>query len=78
MTAHLRARFAGLVLPAMLLSACSGYYGTSEEAPLPGERKSVMLLDERIVVDPRVDVVGAALIIRRNAPDQRDHLRRSR
>ncbi|MCB1832556.1 MAG: PQQ-binding-like beta-propeller repeat protein [Geminicoccaceae bacterium] len=61
MTAHLRARLAGLVLPAMLLSACSGYYGTSEEAPLPGERKSVMLLDERIVVDPRVAGVAVTL-----------------
>ncbi|MEZ5826328.1 MAG: PQQ-binding-like beta-propeller repeat protein [Geminicoccaceae bacterium] len=61
MTAHRRIRLAGLLLPAALLAGCSGYYGAGEEAPLEGVRKSVMLLDERIVADPRIAELAVVL-----------------
>ena len=36
------------------LTACSGWYGGDEEAPLPGDRVSVMLHEGRLKADPNV------------------------
>jgi outer membrane protein assembly factor BamB len=36
------------------LTACSGWYGASEEPPLPGERVSVLLRDSKLSADPNI------------------------
>jgi len=58
-----RRRFLGrLSLPAALsLAGCSGWWGAPEEAPLPGDRVPVMLLDEEISADPRVADIEISL-----------------
>lgn len=38
----------------MLLVGCEGWFGGGEEVPLPGDRISIMLLNDGIAADPRV------------------------
>jgi outer membrane protein assembly factor BamB len=44
-----------------LLTACSGWYGESEEPPLPGDRVSVLLREDRLSADPAVAGLRVAL-----------------
>ncbi len=37
-----------------VLTGCSGWYGEGEEAPLPGERISVLLREEGLRIDPSI------------------------
>ncbi len=37
-----------------LLTACSGWYGESEDAPLPGDRISVLLREDQLSIDPSI------------------------
>ena len=37
-----------------VLTSCSGWYGEGEEAPLPGDRISVLLREERLRIDPSI------------------------
>lgn len=50
---NLRA-IAVVLISAGALTACSGWYGGDEEAPLPGDRVSVLLRDSRLSADPNV------------------------
>ena len=49
------------VVSCVLLAGCEGWYGGEEEAPIPGERQSVLLLDDRVVADPRIAELAVAL-----------------
>ncbi|MCB1972280.1 MAG: PQQ-binding-like beta-propeller repeat protein [Geminicoccaceae bacterium] len=51
----------GCLLPTLLVAGCSGWWGQAEDPPLPGKRQSVMLLDERIVADPRISGLNITL-----------------
>ncbi len=50
----LTARLGPALLVSMLLAGCSGWLGEVDEAPLPGNRVSIMLLNDGIAADPRV------------------------
>ncbi len=55
---------AGLVLSVLMLSGCSvteGWFGDPEDAPLPGERLSVLELERRIEADPALQAVTITL-----------------
>jgi outer membrane protein assembly factor BamB len=44
-----------------VLTACSGWYGESEEAPLPGDRVSVLLREDGLSADPAVANLRVAI-----------------
>jgi outer membrane protein assembly factor BamB len=43
-----------LMVSVSVLTACSGWYGESEEAPLPGDRISVLLREQPLSIDPSI------------------------
>lgn len=45
---------AALISALPLLAACEGFFGESEDPPLPGERVSVLRLDRTLVADPSI------------------------
>ena len=56
-----------------LLTACSGWYGDSEEPPLPGERVSVLLREDRLNADPNVAGLTIAMPPAVRNPDWPQH-----
>ncbi|MEO1017310.1 MAG: PQQ-binding-like beta-propeller repeat protein, partial [Pseudomonadota bacterium] len=60
-----------IAIPAccILLSACGGYFGADQEVPLPGERISVMLIDDDISADPRIAEINVSLPAPKVNPD---------
>ena len=54
-------RAAAALLALSALAGCETWLGGQEEPPLPGERQSVLLLDERIVADPRIAELSVTL-----------------
>lgn len=47
-------RLTSAALVLLALAGCSRWLGEPEDAPLPGERVPVMLLDERLTADPEI------------------------
>ncbi len=59
---HARRRLLPTLAAVLLLAGCgSGWWGGVDEAPLPGERVPIMLLNEGIAADPRIANLNVVL-----------------